>query len=84
MRQAVRKFGLTRARKLTINDDLQTISQVFYLLSANPAVEQPELKAFLQLGQNALRRLADTISGSESLHAEALPASAKLPARAEH
>jgi len=79
MRQVVGKFALSRARKLTINDDLQTISQVLYLVSANPAAQQPELKAFLQLGQAALRRLADTIARSESLHAETVPAASKVP-----
>ncbi len=71
MRQAVRQITITHARKLTINDDLQTLSQVFYLLSADPATQHPKLKAFLQLGQAAVRRLAETIATSDSHHADA-------------
>ncbi len=78
------KFALTRARRLNINDDLQTINQVLYLVSASPAAQQPELRAFLELGQTALRRLADTIARSDSLHVEALPVRAKVPASARH
>ena len=55
----------SRDTRLKINNDLQTISQVFYLVNAQLLSHQTQLKALVQLGQSALLRVADACARPE-------------------
>ena len=50
---------MSRDTRLRINNELQTISQVLYLVRTELLSHQPRLKGFVQLGQSALHRLAE-------------------------
>jgi hypothetical protein len=47
---------------LRINNDLETINQVLYLVSVELSSEQTRLKGFVGVGQSALRRVADAFA----------------------
>lgn len=60
-------LGLTnsanRDARLKINNDLETINQVLYLVSVELSSDQARLKSFVGAGQSALRRVADAFAG---------------------
>jgi lipase chaperone LimK len=71
MPQTVLGFNRPASRdaRLKINNDLETINQVLYLVSAELSSDQARLKSFVGVGQSALRRVADAFAGlGESPH----------------
>jgi hypothetical protein len=53
----------SRDARLKVNNDLETINQVLYLVAAELPSDQARLKSFVGVGQSALRRVADTFAG---------------------
>lgn len=49
--------------RLKINNDLETVNQVLYLVSVELSSDQARLKSFVGVGQSALRRVADAFAG---------------------
>ena len=63
----------SRDTRVRINNDLQTISQVLYLVGAELLCHQTRLKDFVQLGQSALHRLADTCACNDKCAPKVTP-----------
>ncbi|MGE5327625.1 MAG: hypothetical protein ACM3NO_11345 [Deltaproteobacteria bacterium] len=55
------ELGSRDARR-SINNDLQTIDQVLYMLNLELSSDQTRLRSFVGVGQSALRRVADTFA----------------------
>jgi hypothetical protein len=64
------KLTMSRERRLSINDDLQTLSQVLYLVGAGLPPHMADLNGFVQLGKSAVRHLAETFSSVDAFTAD--------------
>jgi hypothetical protein len=53
----------TRDTRLRINNDLETINQVLYIVGAELLSDQARLKSVVGVGQSALRRVANAFAG---------------------
>ncbi|MGZ4812953.1 MAG: hypothetical protein ACXVZR_08500 [Terriglobales bacterium] len=64
---AAAKLTMSRERRLSINDDLQTLSQVLYLVGVGLPPHMADLNGFVQLGKSAVRHLAETFSDVDAV-----------------